>query len=491
MTTRTRTGVARLRAAAAVDRRTAVRAAVVIALVVGSWFAVKAFGRHYHFFDMKIYVGALESWVHGDDLYRYTAPLSGLGFTYPPFAALVMLPIAFLTAPVAGWINLLGSVFALALILCALIAPIAGRYGWSRWYAVAAALPLALCTEPVRESLGFGQVNLLLAGLIVADLVALRRRARAAARGGAAWRDSPGFRGLRRSGFTAWGEFWRGGGWAGVGIGLAAAIKLTPALFIVYLLLTRQWRAARTAIVTAVAVTTLGFVFAPAASLTYFGDVLWHTERVGNADTTPNQSLSGLLARLYDSPETPTLLWLTFSLVLLAVGLTRATSAHAEGDELAAFTLVGLTANLVSPISWTHHLVFLLPAVLILLDAALRRRDATRLPLRRLDYAGQAGLGGMRAPMWYPRFTGARHGVAALAVYALIVVAPLWPYQHTLPETSHYADGLWGALMENSLAVLLIVLVSALPWRPGAEPAFRPQPWIAPRQARKRRVRGS
>ena len=74
---------------------------------------------------------------------------------------------------------------------------------------------------------------------------------------------------------------------------------------------------------------------------------------------------------------------------------------------------------------------------------------------------------------------------------SLIVVAPLWPYQHTLPETSHYADGLWGALMENSLAVLLIVLVSALPWRPGAEPAFRPQPWIAPRQARKRRVRGS
>ncbi|WP_239107262.1 glycosyltransferase 87 family protein [Spirilliplanes yamanashiensis] len=486
MTARTRTGVVD-RVRAAVDRRAVRRAGLLLVLFVAGWLAVRAFGRGYHFFDMKIYLGALRHWVDGEDLYRYAAPVSGLGFTYPPFAAIVMLPIAFLTATVAGWINLLASVAALWLVLSALLAPIAGRYGWSRRWAVAFALPLALCTEPVRESLGYGQVNLLLTGLVVADLVALRRRARAAARGGAAWRDSPGFRFLWRGGFGAWGDFWRGGGWAGVGIGLAAAIKLTPALFIVYLLVTRQWRAARTAIATAAAVTSLAFLLAPGTSLAYFGDVLWNTERVGNADTTPNQSLAGLLARLFDSTEAPTLIWLTFSLVLLTVGLTRAKAAHGEGDELAAFTLVGLTANLVSPVSWTHHLVFLLPAVLILGDAALRRRDAARLPLRRLGAAGQAGLGGMRAPIWFPRFTGARHAAAAVAVYALIVVSPLWPYQHTLPQTSHYADGAWGVLMENSLALLLIVLVTALPWRPGAEPAFRPKPWIAPRQKRRPR----
>jgi hypothetical protein len=488
MTASTRTAVDRLRAAGAgTDRRAAVRAAVVVALAVGAWLAVEAFGRRYHFFDMKVYLGAVRSWVDGDGLYAYAAPDSGLGFTYPPFAAFVMLPIAFLGAGVAGWLNLLGSVAALALVLSALLAPIAGRYGWSRWYPVAIALPLALATEPVRETLGFGQVNLLLAGLVVADLVALRRRARAAARGGAAWRDSPGFRGLYRSGFTAWGDFWRGGGWAGVGIGLAAAVKLTPALFIAYLLVTRQWRAARTAVVTATAATSIGFFLAPGASLTYFGDVLWHTDRVGAADTTGNQSLAGLLARLYDQADAPTLVWAAFALLLLAIGLIRAKSAHAEGDELAAFTLVGLTANLVSPVSWTHHLVFLLPAVLILADGALRRRDAARLPLRRPGTAGQAGLGGMRAPIWYPRFTGARHAAAAVAVYALVVVAPQWMYQHTLPQTSHHADGPWGVLMENSLALLLIGLVSALPWRPGAEPAFMPQPWMAPRPARRRR----
>ena len=478
MTTQTRS---------AVDRRLVVRIAVVVALVAASWWAVAVFGRHYHFFDMKIYLGALEHWVGGEDLYRYAAPDSGLGFTYPPFAALVMSPIAFLTAPIAGWLNLLAGVGALWLILAALLAPICGRYGWSRGYAVAVALPIALCTEPVRETLGFGQVNLLLFALVVADLVALRRRARAGVRGGAAWRDTAGFRQLWRSGFSAWGDFWRGGGWAGVGIGLAAAIKLTPALFVVYLLATRQWRAARTAIATTAAVTSLAFVLAPAASLSYFGDVLWNTGRVGDADTTPNQSLAGLLARLFDQTSAPTLLWVAFALVLLTVGLTRAKSAHDEGDELAAFTLVGLTANLISPVSWTHHLVFLLPAVLILADAVMRRRDAARLPLRRLSAAGQAGLSGVRAPLWYPRFTGARHAAAALAVYALIVVAPIWPYQHTLPGTSHYADGLWGALMENSLAVLLIVLVSALPWRPGAEPAFRPQPWTALRPKRRPR----
>src|SRR3954468_17075716 len=153
MTATTRTGFDRIReAAAALDRRAALRAAVVAALTVAAWLAVDAFGRRYHFFDMKIYLGALSSWVDGEGLYRYAAPVSGLGFTYPPFAALVMLPIAFLTAPVAGWINLLGSVVALALVLAALLAPIAGRYGWSRRYAVAVALPVALCTEPVRET---------------------------------------------------------------------------------------------------------------------------------------------------------------------------------------------------------------------------------------------------------------------------------------------------------------------------------------------------
>src|SRR5439155_3758048 len=153
---------------------------------------------------------------------------------------------------------------------------------------------------------------------------------------------------------------------------------------------------------------------------------------------------------------TPTLMWLAFAVLLLAVGLSRAANAHVEGDELTAFTLVGLTANAICPISWTHHLVFVVPALVVLVDTALRHRRASR------------GLNFGR----FPALAGGRHAVAALGLYVLFVVSPIWRYEHRLPEVSHYADGLTGAFWENSLALALIVLIVLLPWRPGAEPVF-------------------
>jgi alpha-1,2-mannosyltransferase len=379
----------------------------------------------------------------------------------------VMLPMAALPMTAAGWVNVVASLTALAVVLWALLGPIARRYGWSRWFAVALAVPAAAAIEPVRETLGYGQVNLLLFGLVMADLIALRWRSRApvtSARGGA----------LER--------FVRSGAWAGVGIGLATSIKLTPALFIVYLLVTRQWRAAGIAAGTAIAATIGTFVVAGRESMTYFSSVLWQTDRVGAADMTPNQSLAGLLARLYDTPEAPTLLWLSFAVLMLAVGMSRAARSHDDGDELTAFALVGLTANVISPISWTHHLVFVIPAILVLADAAARRRDASRGMPRRGLLGGRAmfgsrgtsggGLASLRTPIWFPTLTGFRHALAALVVYVLFLISPIWPYEHRLPDYSHFDDGLWGLLMENSLALALIVLVAALPWRPGAEPAF-------------------
>ena len=444
------------------NRRTILRIGTVAAAGYAAWLAVGLFGRPYNFFDMKIYHGAMVWWANGNELYDFIAPDTTLGFTYPPFGGLVMLPMVPLPTAVAGWVNVVGSVTALAVVLAALLRPIVDRLGWSLWFAVGLAVPLAAALEPARETLGYGQVNLLLFALIMADLMALRWRSR----GGRYLAPTAGA--LRR--------LWFGGAWAGVGIGLASSIKLTPALFILYLLVTRQWRPAATAVGTAVTVTLGTFAVAGQASATYFTSVLWNTGRVGAADMTPNQSLAGLLARLYDSMETPGLLYFSFALVLLVVGLSRATSAHADGDELTAFTLVGLTANVISPISWSHHLVFVIPAVLVLTDAAIRRRSASRGPTRRPEPAiaspSMAGLTPLRPPIWFPALTGFRHGVAALGLYLLFLISPIWPYEHQLPTVSHYQDGLFGALMENSLALALIVLVTALPWRPGAEPAF-------------------
>ena len=171
--------------------------------------------------------------------------------------------------------------------------------------------------------------------------------------------------------------------------------------------------------------------------------MIWQTERVGAADMTPNQSLAGVLARLYDSIETPGLLWLSFALLMLAVGLSRAGNAHADGDELTAFTLVGLTTNVISPISWSHHLVWVLPAIIVLADTALRRRDASRGLLHRIGPppAGPSliGVAGLRSPIWFPTLTGLRHAVAAVGLYLLFLISPIWPYEHQLPEVSHYA----------------------------------------------------
>ncbi|GIJ28839.1 hypothetical protein Vqi01_40010 [Micromonospora qiuiae] len=444
-----------------IDRRTVVRIGIVAAVAYAAWLAIGVFGRPYNFFDMKIYHGAVVWWASGHELYEFVAPDTTLGFTYPPFAGLAMLPMAHLPVAAAGLVNAAVSIAALALVLAALLRPIVDRLGWPLWYTVAIATPLAVAIEPTRETLGYGQVNLLLFALVMADLIALR------------WRSRRGTHYTEGDGPLL--RFVYSGAWAGVGIGLATAIKLTPALFILYLMITRQWRVASTAIGTAIGVTLGSFGIVGAESRAYFGGVLWQTERVGAADMTPNQSLAGLLARLYDSIETPGLLWLAFSVLVLALGLSRAADAHSDGDELTAFTLVGLTANVISPISWTHHLVWVIPAIIVLVDHAVRRRDASRGLVPRTAPGPQGGSSVwsvLRPPIGYPTLTGLRHGVAAVGLYLIFLISPIWPYEHQLPEVSHYQDGLFGALMENSLALALIVLVAALPWRPGAEPAF-------------------
>lgn len=391
------------------DRADWKRLGIVFGALLAAIVATVLFGRGYRFFDMRIYHDAVVWWVGGGELYEFAEPKYQLGFTYPPFAALLLLPTALMSSAVAGWINLLASLVVAGVISWWLVGPIAARYGWTKWYAVALAVPVAAATDPIRETLGYGQVNLILMGLIVADLVALRAGHR----------------------------------WAGIGIGLAAAIKLTPALFVVYLFASKQWRAAFTSVGAAAGATLLGFVLAPGASWLYWTKVLWDTGRVGQTDLTPNQSLAGVLARLYDQGTTPKLIWVAFGLLLLAVGISRAVAAHREDDELAAFTLIGLTTVVLSPVSWTHHIVWIVCAVLLLGDMALHRRS------------------------W-------RHGAAAIGVYAIFVTSPMWWYEHKFE--SHWADGFHGMIIENAFAVVVIALVALMPWRPGADPAHEPLP---------------
>jgi hypothetical protein len=119
----------------------------------------------------------------------------------------------------------------------------------------------------------------------------------------------------------------------------------------------------------------------------------------------------------------------------------------------------------ISPISWSHHLVWVIPAIIVLADAAVRRRRGEPRPAAAGpgSSAAAAGPERLRPPIWYPTLTGLAHGVAAIVLYLLFVISPIWPYEHQLPEVSHYQDGLFGALMENS--------AGAGPDRAGRRPA--------------------
>lgn len=318
------------------------RIAVLAVLTVAATAFAVAFSARHGFFDLRVYRGAVEFWARdGGMLYDYVNPNTRYGFTYPTFAALLMLPMAYLP----WWLVMAVSVAATVVVTVVLVWRLVPRLGQPVWFVVGVALALLIAFEPMRETVTFGQVNLLLLGLVAADLL---------------W------------GLPA------GRAWAGVGIGLATAIKLTPGVFIVYLLVTRRFRAAFVAMGTAAAATLVTAAVAPAASREFWTDALWDTDRVGNLAFVSNQSLRGLVARL----DGPSWLWLLLVAAVVAFWAWRVRGApYAYG-----LALTGVLGCLVSPVTWVHHLVWLIPALILLVDAAVRTRRLAPLTLAAVAY---------------------------------------------------------------------------------------------------------
>ncbi|MCW6005593.1 DUF2029 domain-containing protein [Micromonospora sp. CPCC 205371] len=306
-------------------------------------------------------MSAMRWWADGNPLYDYAQPdrVQGeLYFTYPPFAALLLRPFAEIPLGATFAIFTIGSAVAVALTTWWLAAPVAERRGLPRWYAAGLAVPFVFAIEPTRETITFGQINMLLIVLILGDLlIAVPRNSR----------------------------------WAGVGIGLATALKLFPGIFIVYLLVTRRWRAAITASAAAAVATLLAAAVAPRDSWRFWTHELWATDRVGRTDYTGNQSLLGLLSRLTTPDEPSRLLWLALVALAMGYGMWRAARAVRAGDEVAGLALTGLVAALISPITWPHHVYWFVPALVVLVDAGLpaegRRARPALLAVAVIGYA--------------------------------------------------------------------------------------------------------
>jgi alpha-1,2-mannosyltransferase len=373
------------------------RILIVAALATGIGVGIALAPGHRGWFDIRVYHDAMVAWVRGHgDLYAYARPGWNLGFTYPPFAAVCMAPMAFLPFYPTIVLNFAATVAASVFVLSVLLGPIVRKRNWRpRWYAYGLAACLFAALDPVRDTFSFGQVNLILLALVLADLVLVER-----------------------------------GRPAGIGIGLAAAIKLTPGVFVVYLLLSGRRRDALRAGGTAAGATLLAAVVAPNATSTFFLHAMWDTGRVGTLDNVSNQSLLGLVARL-DPAHPDRLLWVLLALAATGLWVWRVRASAA--DPRTGFALAGLAGCLLSPVTWVHHLVWTIPALVLLADSAL--------PVRRTS-----------------GFTAAhrRRTAGAVTVYLLLCSGIVWLW----PQPT---GGLIGFLGGNAYVFTSLALLAFLP----------------------------
>lgn len=287
-------------------RRTAALVATVLVVFAASLltFSHGSLNLDITRLDLDVYRLGARAWLSGRQVYgQLPSVQSGLdlGFTYPPISAVAMVPLAVVPARIAG-IIMTGLTIGLLLAVIALFLRTAGlvpdyRAGW-RW--AAAVSPLAVLIEPVRTTLAFGQINVVLMALVAFDCLLPR---------------------------TRWPR--------GVLVGVAAALKLTPAVFVLYFVATRQYRAAGRAVLSLAAVTGIGFLLAPGDSVRYWTQTVFQTGRVGSQSFFDNQSLTGMLSRAGLSGHAFTLAWLAGCALVAGLGFVAIRYAAGSGGPVA------------------------------------------------------------------------------------------------------------------------------------------------------------
>ncbi|MDH6245958.1 glycosyltransferase 87 family protein [Mycobacterium sp. OTB74] len=389
-----------------------------VTLIWGGW---QLLGHIPYRIDIDVYRMGGRAWLNGSPLYSdgaifHTRGGLDLPFTYPPLAAIVFAPFAWLPLPGA---SVAITITTFVLLLVSTLIVLTGLNVWPHsvvggsalvrrcWLTVAIVGVAVLWLEPVRANFSFGQVNVVLMTLVIADCVPRR---------------------------TPWAR--------GLLLGVAIALKLTPAVFLLYFLLRRDFRAMLTAVGSAIGATLVGFALAWSDSWEYWTTTIGNTDRIGTATLNTNQNISGTLARFGLGATPRFLLWVLLCFAVLALTVWATHRVLRLGQPVLALMCVAMFGLVVSPVSWSHHWVWALPTLVTTTVTAYRMRN-----------------------------------VALACVSAVGICLMVWSPIRLLPEHHETAASLWRQIVGSSYvwwALATIAVVGTLKGGPDAA-ADRPQ----------------
>ncbi|MGE5287331.1 MAG: glycosyltransferase 87 family protein [Micromonosporaceae bacterium] len=345
--------------------------------------------------DLDVYRTSGLSVLHGQPVYHVlTQAPQLLPFTYPPIAALFAVPLAMMGWPAAQVVWVAFIYVPLAVTIWYAFRPMLTRAGRHAPVVFAALFAVCAYLFPLRDQVRFGQIDVLLVALCVADCATARPR---------------------------WSR--------GALIGLATAVKLVPGVFIIYLAICGRRRAAATAVVSAAAWTLAAFALLPRDSLFYWTNAIFNSDRLGSNTGTSNQSLRGMILRLFLPSPAPSWLWLIAIIAVGVPGFLLARRMARAGDEMAGVAITGVLAVLLSPVAWIHHLAWVVVAIgAVAGDGTSRRRLAMAAGIT-VFYTLTLpwwGLSLMKVS-WLPKLAGrigqSSFGLGAIALIPLVAWA--------------------------------------------------------------------
>ena len=274
-------------------------------------------------FDLDVYRVGAANLAAGRPVYELVP--GQYPFTYPPFAAILMLPLELMsrTVAIAALATSSLAAFAGICVIAFRRLQIDRRLGWFLAIGV-------ISLQPVFKTFELGQVNLILMALVMLDALVIPARYR------------------------------------GIAVGLAAGIKIVPGIFVLYFLLRRDWRAAALSGATFAATVLVSVIVVPSETLGYWTHLSGAPGRTGDTIAGVNQSVPAVIARLMHDRQPPIVLLAVAALCCITIAVLAARKQLARGNHLSALMCIASGGLLASPVSWSHHYVWAAPVLIIL-----------------------------------------------------------------------------------------------------------------------------